>query len=91
MRENRIRANGSPPLRAAFAAGEISCYRAGEIAKLAPGQQEFAITQWTSRSLCRTRGQAIAAEVIREELTRRSEVDLARIAAAIRVAIRGTI
>jgi hypothetical protein len=91
MRENRIRTSGSPQLRAAFAAGEITCYRAGELAKLPPDQQKIVLTQWTNRSLCRTQGQAIAATVIREELCREhsrgSKVDLDRIASAIKRAI----
>jgi hypothetical protein len=87
MRENRIRTRGSPQLRAAFAAGEITCYRADEIAKLPADQQKIALGQWTSRSLCRSRGQAIAAKVIRRALRRRARVDLGEIAEAIRAAI----
>jgi hypothetical protein len=86
MRQTRIRASGSPQLRAAFEAGEITLYRAGEIAKLPAAQQKAVLAQWTNRSLCRIQGQAVAAAVIRKAL-RRSKVDLAEIASSIRTAI----
>src|SRR5580704_1671245 len=87
MRTRRIQAPASPEVRAALASGQITLYRAGEISRLPTGQQETAVAQWVNRSLCQTRGQAIAARVIREELTRGSKVDLARVAAAIHDAI----
>jgi hypothetical protein len=86
MREARIRASGSPQLQAALAAGEITLYRAGEIARLPAREQKIALAQWVSRSLLRTQGQAIAARVIREAL-RSSKVDLSVIVSAIRDAI----
>jgi hypothetical protein len=94
MREARIRARAIPQLQTALEANEITLYRAGEIAKLPANQQEIALAQWVSRSLLRTRGQAIAATVIREELSREdsrgSKVDLDRVASAICDAIRTT-
>jgi hypothetical protein len=88
MRIRRVQAAASPEVRAALASGQISLYRAGEISKVSAREQEAALAQWTDRSLVRSQGQAIAAQVIRKELKRRSKVDLARIAAAIRDAIR---
>jgi hypothetical protein len=87
MREARVQARAIPELQAALKMNQITLYRAGEIAKLPAGQQEIAMAQWTSRSLCRSQGQEIAAAVIREELSRKSKVDLNRVAAAIRDAI----
>jgi hypothetical protein len=87
MRTRRVRAAASPAVRAALKAGQITLYRAGEISKLPADQQETVLAQWADRSLCRSQGHAIAAEVIRGELTRCAKVDLARIAAAIRDAI----
>jgi hypothetical protein len=93
MREARIRTSGNPQVRAAFEAGEITCYRAGEISRLPVHEQEPVLepvlAQWTNRSLCRTQGQRIAAEVIRKAL-RRSKVDLGEIACAIRTEILST-
>jgi hypothetical protein len=86
MREARMRTSGIPELRAALAADQITRYRAGEIAKLPADQQQIALAQWVSRSLLRTRGQAIAARVIREAL-RSSKVDLDRVASAIKRAL----
>jgi hypothetical protein len=86
MREARVRTKAIPELQAALEANQISLYRAGELTKLPPGQQEIALAQWVSRSLCRTEGQAIAAQVIRKAL-RSSKVDLGEIASAIRDAI----
>jgi hypothetical protein len=91
MRERRLHQHGSGALQAAVEAGLITTYRAGEIAKLPVNQQEIAVTQWASRSLCRIEGQAIAAQVIRRELKRRSKVNLDRVASAICDAIRSTI
>jgi hypothetical protein len=68
MRQARILERGIPQLRTALQEGEITLYRAGEIAKLPTAQQEVALTQWVNRFLLRTSGQAIAATVIREEL-----------------------
>jgi hypothetical protein len=87
MRTRRVRAAASPEVRAALKAGQISLYRADEISKLSASEQEAVLAQWTARTMMRNRGHAIAARVIRRELTRRSKVDLARIAAAIRAAI----
>jgi hypothetical protein len=92
MRESRIRKHAIPQLQAALEAGEITLYRAGEIARLPPRQQEIAVAQWRDRSLLRTEGQAIAARAIREELMRRdvsrdSKIDLALIGSAIKKAI----
>jgi hypothetical protein len=84
MREARMRTRGIPQLQAALKAGQITLYRAGEIAKLSADQQETAVAQWASRSMMRSEGQAIAAQVIRRELERRSKVDLGRVAKAIR-------
>jgi D-serine deaminase-like pyridoxal phosphate-dependent protein len=92
MREARVAQRAIPQLQAALEANEITLYRAGEIAKLPAGQQEIAVAQWVTRSLLQTQGQAIAAAVIREELTRRralcgAKVDLDRVASAIKKAI----
>lgn len=87
MRERRIRSTAIPELRVALEAGLVTTYRAGEIAKLPADQQTAVLAQWTNRSLCRTRGQEIAAQVIRKALRRRSRVDLGEIASAIRAAI----
>jgi hypothetical protein len=94
MRESRVFARAIPQLQAALEAGEISLYRAGEIAKLPADRQETVVAQWRDRSLLRIEGHAIAAEVIREELTRRrrralcgAKVDLDRVASAIKKAI----
>jgi hypothetical protein len=99
MRQARILKRGIPQLRTALQEGEITLYRAGEIAKLPPDRQEIALTQWVNRFLLRTRSQAIAATVIREELTRGSgteqgaddargrAIDLDRVAVAIKRAI----
>jgi hypothetical protein len=87
MRTRRVRASASPEVRAALASGQITLYRADEISKLSANEQEAVLAQWASRSMMRTRGHAIAARVIRRELTRRSRVDLARIAATIRAAV----
>jgi hypothetical protein len=87
MRIRRVRAAASPEVRAALASGQITLYRADEISKLPPGQQQIALVQWADRSLCRTEGQRLAASVIREALRRRAKVDLDQIAAAIRTAI----
>jgi hypothetical protein len=97
MRQARILKRGIPQLRTALQEGEITLYRAGEIAKLPPDRQEIALTQWVNRFLLRTRGQAIAARAIREELKTpggREEgtdgaraPDLDRVAAAIKRAI----
>ena len=87
MRERRIRSTAIPELRVALEAGLVTTYRAGEIAKLSADQQTAVLAQWTNRSLCRTRGQEIAAQVIRMALRRRSRVDLGEIASAIRAAI----
>jgi hypothetical protein len=91
MRQGRILTKGIPQLQTALEANEITLYRAGEIAKLPIREQEIALTQWVARSLLRIRGQAIAARVIREELTREnshvSKVDLDRVASAIKRAI----
>jgi hypothetical protein len=90
MREARVRARAIPQLQAALEANEITLYRAGEIAKLPASQQEIAVAQWVSRSLFRTRGQAIAAQVIREFLGDSQPISLAELSAAIRATIRGT-
>jgi hypothetical protein len=96
MRSERVLRRGSPALKAALEEGEVTLYRAGEIAKLPAAQQEIALTQWVNRFLLRTRGQAIAARAIRKELTRGGREqgrdgarapDLDRIAAAIKCAI----
>jgi hypothetical protein len=86
MREARVHTKAIPELRAALKARQVTLYRAGEIAKLPASQQEIAVAQWVSRSLLRTRGQAVAARVIRKAL-RSSKVDLSEIASAIRDAI----
>lgn len=99
MRQARILERGIPQLRTALEEGEVTLYRAGEIAKLPIAQQEVALIQWVNRFLLRTRGQAIAATVIREELTRGGTeegtdgargraIDLDRIAVAIKNAIK---
>lgn len=87
MRIRRVQAAASPEVRAALASGQISLYRAGEISLLPSAQQEIALAQWASRSLCRTEGQAVAAQVIRKALCQESRVDLGEISAAIRAAI----
>jgi hypothetical protein len=90
MRQARIRQRAIPQLQTALEANEITLYRAGEIAKLPLHQQEIAVAQWRTRSLLRMQGQAIAATVIREELTRgscNSKIDLALVASAIKRAI----
>ena len=74
-------------LKTAFSQGLLSLYRAGEICKLPPGQQEVVMAQWTTRSLRQTQGQAIATQVIREAL-RRDSINLDELYAAIRDAIR---
>jgi len=68
MRTRRLAQHGSPALQAAVAAGLISVFRAGEIAKLHASEQELAVAQWSNRSLYRSQGQRIAANVIRQEL-----------------------
>jgi hypothetical protein len=83
----RLIASSVPQLQAAVEAGLVTAYRAGEIAKLPPAQQRAVLPQWTDRSLCRTQGQAIAAKMIRQELKRRTKVNLGRVAGAIRDAI----
>jgi hypothetical protein len=101
MRTERVLRHGSPALKAALQEGEITLYRAGEIAKLPVAQQEIALTQWINRFLLRTRGQAIAARAIHEELTRGGggteqeadgararAIDVDRVAAAIKNAIK---
>jgi hypothetical protein len=101
MRQARILKRGIPQLRTALQEGEITLYGAGEIAKLPAAGQEVALTQWVNRFWLRTRGQAIAARAIREELTRGSSateqgadgtraraIDLDQIAAAIKNAVR---
>src|SRR5271165_5493602 len=92
MRQTRILERGIPQLRTALQANEITLYRAGEIAKLPAAGQEVALTQWVNRFLLRTQGQAIAARVIREELTRGGRQlhnsDLDRVAAVIKNAIK---
>jgi hypothetical protein len=87
MRTRRI-ASSIPQLQAAVEAGLVTTYRAGELAKLSPAQQKTVLTQWVNRGLMRAQGQAIAARVIRGALRRRAKVDLDKIAAAIRTAIR---
>jgi hypothetical protein len=91
MRHARVLTRAIPQLRVALEAGEITLYRAGEIAKLPADQQEIAVAQWTARSRLRTQGQAIAARAIREELSREnargSKVDLNRVASVIKSAI----
>ena len=87
MRTERVFRHGSPALKAALQEGGITLYRAGEIAKLPPDRQEIALTQWVNRFLLRTRGQAIAATVIREEL-KQGAIGLDRVAAAIKRAMR---
>jgi hypothetical protein len=84
MRERRIRSTATPELRAAVEAGEITLYRGSTIALLPANQQRLALAQWAARSRCRTEGQAVAAQVIRQELQRGSKVDLSRVASAIR-------
>jgi hypothetical protein len=83
----RMRLSLSPhPQLSVIEAGQVTTYRAGELAKLHPDQQEIAVAQWVSRSRLRTQGQAIEAAVIRGAL-RSSKVDLGEIASAIRDAI----
>jgi len=88
----RVRRGAIPPLRMALDAGEISLFRASEIARLPLQKQPLAVEQWSHRSLRRTQGQAIAAQAIREALTRGSKIDLAEVLEAIRssVASSGT-
>ncbi len=91
MRARRLHQHGSLTLQAAVKNGLITVYRAGEIAKLPASEQEIATVQWTNRALRRARGQAIAAKVIRAELTRASsagsKINLDRVLSAIRSAI----
>lgn len=87
MRQARVCRRAIPQLQTALEANQITLYRAGEIAKLPAYEQEIAVIQWTNRALRRARGQAIAADVIREELTRSDQIDLGRIFAAIRAAV----
>lgn len=93
MRTLRVFRHGSGALKAALAQGEITLYRAGEIAKLPSDRQEVALTQWVNRFGLRTRGQLIAARAIRQELTPRESgapertPDLDRVAWAIKNAI----
>jgi hypothetical protein len=87
MRARRLHQRGSPQLQAAVAAGLITAYRAGEISRLPLHQQEIAVAQWASRSRLRIQGHAIAAAVIREELTDDSKIDLDRVVTAIKRAI----
>ena len=86
MRQRRLKEQGSPALKVAVRAGLISTYRAGEIAKLPLHEQERAVTQWSNRSLRRTRGEQLAARVIRREL-RKSRIDLGGILSTIREAV----
>jgi hypothetical protein len=86
MRRRRI-ASGSPALQAAVEAGLVTTYRAGEIARLPIHQQGEVLTQWADRALMRRDGSRLAAQVIRQELKRRTKVDLDRVAAAIKNAI----
>jgi hypothetical protein len=92
IRTERLFRHGSPALKAAFDQGTISLYRCGEISRLPIDEQELAIIQWANRSLVRSRGQMVAAEAIREELTRESstgsKIDFNRVLSAIRAAIR---
>jgi hypothetical protein len=91
MRQARVRRRAIPQLQAALETGEITLYRAGEIAKLPVHEQAIAVAQWANRSRRRTEGQAIAAQVIRAELTRASsadsKIDLGGVLSAIRAAI----
>jgi hypothetical protein len=64
MRARRLRRQGIVELREAVAAGLVTTYRAGEIAKLPANEQEIAVAQWASRSRLRNEGQAIAATAI---------------------------
>jgi hypothetical protein len=92
MRESRVLARAIPQLHVALAAGEITLYRASEIARLSPQQQEIAVAQWVNRSLLRTEGQAIATEVIRgflhDSADKENSISLAVLSATIRDAIR---
>jgi hypothetical protein len=88
MRERRIRSTAIPAVRAAHQAGQISLYRAGEIARLPAEQQELAIAPWAARSLCRTEGSRLAAAAIMRDLRRYAKVDLNRVATAIARAVR---
>jgi hypothetical protein len=87
MREAQIRARAIPELRIALEAREITLYRGGEIARLPADRQGSVLAQWVNRFRSRNEGQTIAVRVIREELSRRSEVDLARVASAIKNAV----
>jgi hypothetical protein len=87
VRASRI-AKGIPELQTAVAAGLVTAYRGGEIAKLAPDQQQVAVAQWSSRTLLRTEGQRVAARAIKQQLRKYARVNLKRIAAAIRDAIK---
>ena len=88
MRIRRVQEHGSAPLQAAVEAGLITVYRGGEIAKLPVDEQALAVAQWINRSLCRTEAHAIAAAVLRKELTRSdSKIDLDRVLSAIRTAV----
>jgi hypothetical protein len=86
MRARRVHQHGSPALRAAVEAGLVPAYRASEISRLPASQQEISVARWVNRSLLRTRGQAVAAGVIKRAL-RSSKVDLSEISSAIRAAI----
>jgi hypothetical protein len=86
MRLARVKKRAIPPLRMALEGGDITLYRAAEIARLPAREQAAAVAQWTVRFLRRTEGQRIAATVIREELAN-PEIDLDGILSAIREAV----
>jgi hypothetical protein len=89
MRHRRVIARAIPALREALAHGEISLYRAGEIARLSdPLQQRIALEAWSNVGRQKQLGQRIACQVIQRYLkSRQGAVDLGQLSGLIQDAI----